>query len=967
MEAISASRRGGAVACEGCKSLNLSGPFGFVGQHHDRARRPMGGAIFTDGPARGQGREALLRTFSGRTADSSDNRTATPRLANVANGGAIFATDDLTISKTLFEDNRVVGNGAGGAISMDVVRRRRGDDEADGLTFEDNTRRRPRRRDQTSRGTAAKLKATRIAVMENEALTLRRRALHPGRRDDQGVGLRRRTLSAAADASSSAQGGGIFANSGNAAGVEDAAACRGRASRTTRSPAATTSRAGASIRPGWTSGSSTRRSARTKRPLAGAIGGGVFVDQNEASRGRRPAARSSSSRPSARTWRGIGTTDGDAIFASLARQRDLDHARRSSTRAPTAAPSTAGTDIQSGGYNVEDIVDPDCGIDAATDSHEQRPPEPRRPENGSPPVGRAGSAASVRRRDRSRSLTRSRTTRARPPTSCRPRSASRRQVAEDGRARRPAAPSATAATPAPSSSRPASRQIVARRRTRTSGGTRPTRSRASSARTTSSSRRAGTTSSRSTRAGLRLRGLGRRHDPAARTAPTTSTATAGTDLVSYNNAIAPADREPGREARPRSHLDRTDFFSIEDLQGSEDDDDIIGSGKDDLLIGGGDPRTRSRAAAAIDTIDAKDGEADVADRLRAGRQLEGEGEDRRGARPGPGELLRRVALIAAAAFWPGGAADARAATYVVNRCGDLGDLSPGRRRLRYGPDPGQSVLAPRGDPGGEHRHDARLHQLQHPRGRASTRSLSRARTCRASRSRSKSTATRSRARRPTPTLFGRPAQHEDHGRALRKRLFFGFGSTDSDVRGLAIGGGSGGVLGALRSPASASRAASSAPTRRGPRRARTASGFFSQEPGSIGGFDPEDRNLVSGNDGTGISMNPSTIAIGNYVGTEADGRSPLPNVGTGFSKRARASSSRTSSRSTAMTGSSLPTTTTTAASSPATSSTGNRGRRSTSGRTTDATERPARCRRSASELSGDQVGGAGEEQDRSSS
>lgn len=59
-------------------------------------------------------------------------------------------------------------------------------------------------------------------------------------------------------------------------------------------------------------------------------------------------------------------------------------------------------------------------------------------------------------------------------------------------------------------------------------------------------------------------------------------------------------------------------------------------------------------------------------------------------------------------------------------------------------------------------------------------------------------------------------------------------------------------------------------------------GFFSQEPAFLGGSDPEDRNLVSGNTDSGVSLNPDQIAIGNYIGTEADGRSPLPNGGNGM-------------------------------------------------------------------------------------
>ena len=117
---------------------------------------------------------------------------------------------------------------------------------------------------------------------------------------------------------------------------------------------------------------------------------------------------------------------------------------------------------------------------------------------------------------------------------------------------------------------------------------------------------------------------------------------AGTDLVSYNNANAPLIANLG--ASTATEPSGTDsLFSIEDLQGTEGDDDIIGSDKDNLLIGGGGEDS-IEGAGGEDTIDAKDGEADDADRLRAGRQLEGEGEDRRGARPGPGRAVEATRL-----------------------------------------------------------------------------------------------------------------------------------------------------------------------------------------------------------------------------------------------------------------------------------------------------------------------------------
>ena len=112
-------------------------------------------------------------------------------------------------------------------------------------------------------------------------------------------------------------------------------------------------------------------------------------------------------------------------------------------------------------------------------------------------------------------------------------------------------------------------------------------------------------------------------------------------------------------------------------------------------------------------------------------------------------------------------------------------------------------------------------------------------------------------------------------------IFFGLGSTDSAVRGLAIGGGSGGVQ-ALQVDSVSVQGCFLGTNAKGTKARPNGFGFYSQYPGFLGGSDPEDRNLVSGNDGTGVSMNPSNIAIGNYIGTEADGRSPLPNAGDGI-------------------------------------------------------------------------------------
>ena len=243
--------------------------------------------------------------------------------------------------------------------------------------------------------------------------------------------------------------------------------------------------------------------------------------------------------------------------------------------------------------------------------------------------------------------------------------------------------------------------------------------------------------------------------------------------------------------------------------------------------------------------------------------------------------MRRVALITVCALFVLGAADARAATYVVSEVGDLGDNNPGDDFCDTTPLPGDqcslraAIMEGNTDttrddinfniPGdGVHKIVVAGPDLP--------------------------TITQPVEIDGYTQPGASPNTNPDLGDRLNTKIMvelsgsginFGLGSTDSDVRGLAIGGGSGGVQ-ALQVNSINVQGCFLGTNAKGTKARPNGFGFYSQYPGFLGGSDPEDRNLVSGNDGTGVSMNPSNIAIGNYIGTEADGRSPLPNAGDGI-------------------------------------------------------------------------------------
>lgn len=130
--------------------------------------------------------------------------------------------------------------------------------------------------------------------------------------------------------------------------------------------------------------------------------------------------------------------------------------------------------------------------------------------------------------------------------------------------------------------------------------------------------------------------------------------------------------------------------------------------------------------------------------------------------------------------------------------------------------------------------------------------------------------------------FGEPLNTKIKIEVMGSGLSFSSGSTSSEVTGLAIGKVDTGpeIFAGINTALTVQGCfiGTDAKGKRDLGGLSSGAGMLAVDEGSLfGGTDPEDRNLVSGNNGTGIASNGSMVVIGNYVGTEADGRSPLPN------------------------------------------------------------------------------------------
>ena len=299
---------------------------------------------------------------------------------------------------------------------------------------------------------------------------------------------------------------------------------------------------------------------------------------------------------------GPDTTEGDAIHVSI---EDNEISFRASIidEGVDGCAIAGGTDVESRGYNVEDIIDADCGIDAATDSHENDLVSSLS-ENGSPPVGVPQSGPVILPIALNYSFASSTSAAADivPPGEC--KSGGKSLKADARGAPRPFGDGCDAGalefTTCLEEIVDGPNSFVGRNSKDEIQG------------------EFGENDKVLAQGGNDFISVYSNPDSVCAGSGNDTIlpedgsdaidGDAGTDLVSYNNGNAPLFVNLGAEAAVEpSGTDA--LFSIEDLQGTEGDDEIIGSDKDNLLIGGGGEDS-IEGAGGEDTIDAKDGEAD---------------------------------------------------------------------------------------------------------------------------------------------------------------------------------------------------------------------------------------------------------------------------------------------------------------------------------------------------------------------
>ena len=582
-----AEARGGAIACEGCASLRLTGAFQIEDNLVLGSAGTEGGAIWSDRPTtlKGTAGGPLFFTNS-RIVDNTADPTGTNSI-----GGAIYAGHNLRISDTYFLDNQAAENGLGGAIAL------------------------------SAQGKERRLTLVRSTLEQNEART--GGGIY-ARADGRVLDLRRSAITdnstiGAGGGSGGAFGGGIYffdgggriadsvisGNTATASASGDTAAGGGIMMRDDASPAATLKL----IRSGVTGnsvavGASSQRGgglviqgrlvtvnatiADNDAPAAGADGGGVRIETS-----------------------GLGSPSARFDFTTFA-QNSADNGASIATEAPVEIRASIlddGTDgcvtgspgqVTSEGFNVEDNIDADCEIDAATDVHTADFLNALQ-DNGSFPAGAAGNEieplTSAFTNDTSAALD------IVPPQNCK---VNAKELRTDARGLpRPEDEGCDAG--ATERSRCGSLFVV------------------------------GTDAHVGTKADDFLQGsgtdifMGLAGDDNLALGPGNDIACAGSgddvirpsngndsvkagsgrDVLNYNDiaGVMGLDIDLAAGESVDSNGDQDSFTGIEDVQASEGGDELSGDNKANLLIGGGDP-DEIRGRGGIDVIDAKDGEVD---------------------------------------------------------------------------------------------------------------------------------------------------------------------------------------------------------------------------------------------------------------------------------------------------------------------------------------------------------------------
>ena len=206
-----ALERGGAIACENCKRLDIGGMFQIQDNSAGVSELTEGGAIWTDSPTKIVGAARPLAGFG--PARITENN-ANPLVGDFAFGGAILTKDDLTIKNVNVSNNSVFGTGRGGAITAYVPSEGL-DLKLDRVTLaENNGSSRGGAVDMSGLGGVGRLVMNKVAVLDNFA-------------GGFGGGVFTQSDAKITDSvfdgnslfgqsQDSAQGGGFYSNSGNA-------------------------------------------------------------------------------------------------------------------------------------------------------------------------------------------------------------------------------------------------------------------------------------------------------------------------------------------------------------------------------------------------------------------------------------------------------------------------------------------------------------------------------------------------------------------------------------------------------------------------------------------------------------------------------------------------------------------------------------------------------------------------------